>query len=80
MALQPAAGVRDLNPREVEGNRRIADQLAAVIAAREFRLPPTEVIFIDRKASGLYSLLTTLGARTQARPLLERALSEPDRA
>ncbi|MDA1246093.1 MAG: ATP phosphoribosyltransferase regulatory subunit [Cyanobacteria bacterium] len=30
MALQPAAGVRDLNPREVEGNRRIADQLAAV--------------------------------------------------
>ncbi len=60
--------------------KRLADQLAAVIAAREFRLPPTEVIFIDRKASGLYSLLTTLGARTQARPLLERALSEPDRA
>jgi predicted unusual protein kinase regulating ubiquinone biosynthesis (AarF/ABC1/UbiB family) len=59
--------------------QRLADQLAAVIAAREFRLPPTEVIFIDRKASGLYALLTTLGARTQARPLLERALSEPNR-
>ncbi|HRK06850.1 MAG TPA: AarF/ABC1/UbiB kinase family protein [Pseudobdellovibrionaceae bacterium] len=59
--------------------QRLADQLAAVIAAREFRLPPTEVIFIDRKASGLYALLSTLGARTQARPLLERALSEPSR-
>ena len=30
MALQPAAGARDRNPREVEGNRRIAEQLASV--------------------------------------------------
>jgi ATP phosphoribosyltransferase regulatory subunit len=30
MALQPAAGARDLNPREVEGNRWLCDQLADV--------------------------------------------------
>ena len=30
MALQPAAGARDLNPREVVGNRRLCDQLAQV--------------------------------------------------
>jgi ATP phosphoribosyltransferase regulatory subunit len=30
MALQPAAGARDLNPREVEENRRICSQLAQV--------------------------------------------------
>lgn len=30
MALQPAAGARDLNPREVEGNRWLCEQLAAV--------------------------------------------------
>jgi biotin synthase len=30
MALQPAAGARDLNPREVDGNRRLSDQLAEV--------------------------------------------------
>lgn len=30
MALQPAAGARDLNPREVEGNRWLCDQLASV--------------------------------------------------
>jgi ATP phosphoribosyltransferase regulatory subunit len=30
MALQPAAGVRDLNPREVDRNRRLCDQLAEV--------------------------------------------------
>ena len=29
MALQPAAGARDLNPREVDGNRWLCDQLAA---------------------------------------------------
>ncbi|MFM7653343.1 MAG: ATP phosphoribosyltransferase regulatory subunit [Vulcanococcus sp.] len=30
MALQPAAGARDLNPREVDGNRWLCDQLASV--------------------------------------------------
>lgn len=30
MALQPAAGARDLNPREVESNRWLCDQLAEV--------------------------------------------------
>ena len=30
MALQPAAGARDLNPREVDGNRWLCDQLALV--------------------------------------------------
>lgn len=30
MALQPAAGARDLNPREVEANRWLCEQLAAV--------------------------------------------------
>jgi len=30
MALQPAAGAKDLNPRQVEGNRRIRQTLAAV--------------------------------------------------
>ncbi|MEY2747989.1 MAG: hypothetical protein RLZZ168_5 [Cyanobacteriota bacterium] len=30
MALQPAAGARDLNPREVEANRWLCDQLASV--------------------------------------------------
>ena len=30
MALQPAAGARDLNPREVDGNRWLCDRLARV--------------------------------------------------
>jgi ATP phosphoribosyltransferase regulatory subunit len=30
MALQPAAGTRDLNPREVDGNRWLCDQLGQV--------------------------------------------------
>ncbi|MCP9850103.1 ATP phosphoribosyltransferase regulatory subunit [Cyanobium sp. Morenito 9A2] len=30
MALQPAAGARDLNPLEVDGNRRLRERLAAV--------------------------------------------------
>ena len=30
MALQPAAGARDLNPRQVESNRLLSERLAAV--------------------------------------------------
>lgn len=30
MALQPAAGARDLNPRQVENNRRLSERLATV--------------------------------------------------
>ena len=30
MALQPAAGARDLNPRQVESNRALSERLASV--------------------------------------------------
>ncbi|WP_411869182.1 ATP phosphoribosyltransferase regulatory subunit [Vulcanococcus limneticus] len=43
MALQPAAGARDLNPRQVEGNRRLCDQLAEVYRLWGYQevAPPT---------------------------------------
>lgn len=43
MALQPAAGVRDLNPGEVERNRRLCERLAAVYRLWGYRqvAPPT---------------------------------------
>ena len=43
MALQPAAGVRDLNPGEVERNRILCDRLAAVYRLWGYRqvAPPT---------------------------------------
>ena len=30
MALQPAAGAKDLNPRQVESNRKLSERLASV--------------------------------------------------
>jgi ATP phosphoribosyltransferase regulatory subunit len=43
MALQPAAGVRDLNPREVDRNRRLCEQLAEVYRLWGYQevAPPT---------------------------------------
>lgn len=43
MALQPAAGVRDLNPGEVERNRSLCERLAAVYRLWGYRqvAPPT---------------------------------------
>lgn len=53
---------------------RLATQLAEVIKARELRAPPREAIFLDRKSSGLYILLSTLGAKTNACAKLAEAL------
>ena len=43
MALQPAAGARDLHPREVDRNRRLCDQLAEVYRLWGYQevAPPT---------------------------------------
>ena len=43
MALQPAAGVRDLNPREVERQRRLCELLAEVYRLWGYQevAPPT---------------------------------------
>ena len=53
---------------------RLAAQLKEVIRAREFRAPPREAIFLDRKSSGLYILLSTLGAKTKAQSKWTTAL------
>ena len=53
MALQPAAGARDLNPRQVEGNRRIRQQLAAVYRRWGYReVDPPTVETLDTLAAG----------------------------
>jgi ATP phosphoribosyltransferase regulatory subunit len=53
MALQPAAGVRDLNPGEVEQNRRICAQLSAVYRHWGYQqLTPPSVERSDTLAAG----------------------------
>jgi len=54
---------------------RLAAQLKKVIQAREFRAPPREAIFLDRKSSGLYILLSTLGAKTKVQDKVARLRS-----
>jgi predicted unusual protein kinase regulating ubiquinone biosynthesis (AarF/ABC1/UbiB family) len=57
---------------------RLATQLTEIIRARELRAPPREAIFLDRKSSGLYILLSTLGAKTNAHERLTEALRAPN--
>ncbi|MCS5690707.1 ATP phosphoribosyltransferase regulatory subunit [Cyanobium sp. FGCU-6] len=69
MALQPAAGARDLHPREVDSNRRLCDQLAEVYRLWGYQevAPPT----IER--------LDTLeaGGAIDANALIRLAAGEP---
>ncbi len=55
--------------------KRLADQLNRVIQAREFRPPPREALFLDRKSTGLFCLLSKLEAKTQSRELVEKAIN-----
>jgi ATP phosphoribosyltransferase regulatory subunit len=53
MALQPAAGARDLNPRQVEGNRRIRQTLAGVYRLWGYQeVDPPSVETLDTLAAG----------------------------
>ncbi len=54
--------------------KRLAAQLNRVIQAREFRPPPREALFLDRKSMGLFCLLSKLKATTTSRDLLETAI------
>jgi predicted unusual protein kinase regulating ubiquinone biosynthesis (AarF/ABC1/UbiB family) len=53
---------------------RLAAQLKEVIRARELRAPPREALFLDRKSTGLYILLSSLGAKTNTYEKLARAV------
>jgi len=53
MALQPAAGARDLNPRQVEGNRRIRQTLAGVYRLWGYQeVDPPRIETLDTLAAG----------------------------
>ncbi len=56
-------------------HQRLASQLACVIQAREFRPPPREVLFLDRKSTGLYVLLSKLEAKTKTQDLVSSAIT-----
>jgi hypothetical protein len=67
--------------------QRLANQLTRVIQAREFRAPPREVLFLDRKSTGLYVLLSKIGAKTTTQDHVREAIklrlslsSEPSKA
>lgn len=55
--------------------KRLAEQLNRVIQAREFRPPPREALFLDRKSTGLFCLLSKLEAKTKSRELVEKAIN-----
>lgn len=54
---------------------RLSSKMKEVVRARELRAPPREAVFLDRKSTGLYILLSTLGAQTNAQAKLSSVLN-----
>jgi predicted unusual protein kinase regulating ubiquinone biosynthesis (AarF/ABC1/UbiB family) len=53
---------------------RVAVATAASTLTVHFRLPPREIVFLQRRLTGMFMMLSTLGARLDARACLRRSL------
>ncbi len=54
--------------------RRVGEKIARNAMTRYMRIPPREIVFLHRRLAGAFFLAATLGARGDARPVLERYL------
>jgi len=55
--------------------RRVGEKIARNAMTRYMRIPPREIVFLHRRLAGVFFLAAALGARGDARPLLERHLA-----
>lgn len=78
LVVEPFASSETYKWSESDLPQRIAKQLSKVVAAKEFRPPPREPLFLDRKSTGLYTLLCVLRAETEGRDLLLKYVDSPD--
>jgi predicted unusual protein kinase regulating ubiquinone biosynthesis (AarF/ABC1/UbiB family) len=51
--------------------RRVGEKIARNAMTRYMRIPPREIVFLHRRLAGAFFLAATLGARGDARPVLE---------
>lgn len=54
--------------------RRVGAKAKEILLAFRLRVPPREIIFLDRKMSGLFIFLAVLKARIRSRDILEKYL------
>jgi predicted unusual protein kinase regulating ubiquinone biosynthesis (AarF/ABC1/UbiB family) len=54
--------------------RRVGEKIARNAMTRYMRIPPREIVFLHRRLAGAFFLAATLGARGDARPVLEAHL------
>lgn len=56
--------------------RRVGEKIARNALTRYFRIPPREIVFLHRRLAGVFFLLAALGARWNARSVLQRHLDD----
>jgi predicted unusual protein kinase regulating ubiquinone biosynthesis (AarF/ABC1/UbiB family) len=56
--------------------RRVGEKIARNAMTRYMRIPPREIVFLHRRLAGAFFLAAALGARGDARPVLERHLRD----
>jgi predicted unusual protein kinase regulating ubiquinone biosynthesis (AarF/ABC1/UbiB family) len=56
--------------------RRVGEKIARNAMTRYMRIPPREIVFLHRRLAGAFFLAAALGARGDARPVLQRHLRD----
>jgi predicted unusual protein kinase regulating ubiquinone biosynthesis (AarF/ABC1/UbiB family) len=74
MICEPFHGPYDWGASDLP--RRVGDKIARNAMTRYMRIPPREIVFLHRRLAGVFFLIAALGARWDARPVLERYLGQ----
>jgi predicted unusual protein kinase regulating ubiquinone biosynthesis (AarF/ABC1/UbiB family) len=57
--------------------QRVAREGAKIVLGFKMRVPPREIVFLDRKMGGIFIILSSLNARINGREILAKFLEEP---
>ncbi|GIL18061.1 MAG: ABC transporter [Oligoflexia bacterium] len=74
MTMEPFRG-GDFDWKNTDLPKRASQKVFQIIQEFHFRPPPSEIIFLNRKTGGVFIFLSVLGAKINARPLLEKYLT-----
>ena len=56
--------------------KRVATQGSQLVFSMKLGEPPRELVFLDRKLGGIYIFLAVLGAKFDARPIIQKYILE----
>jgi hypothetical protein len=75
LLVEPFLANKEYDWGQTDLPKRLTRMVSTIIKEFHVRAPPQEVVFLDRKAAGVFISLTILKAKLNSRPLIETYLN-----